>query len=163
VGHMGLVRALVAGSQHPLERWIEVFARRSPEDAAELAEKDALDPACKRLVVELCHADGAWLAKRRNEGPEAFRHAAEELRALVEMVRSAHPEVAVRVEPALVPRFLYHNGVVFAGYSRKAPQPLLQGGRYDAMMRAHGRELPAVGFSMDLWTWLDVLEAEACR
>jgi len=35
------------------------------------------------------------------------------------------------------------------------PYALLHGGRYDAMMAAHGRDMPATGFSFDLWAWLD--------
>ncbi len=150
LGHLGLLRALVAQGRVPFARWAEVLQRRSPADAAEL-EREAGLP--RGSVVALLAADEAWLAKAAAR-EDALGEAARELLARAEEVARAVPKVQVRVDPALVPRFLYHDGIVFEGFARGFGRALLHGGRYDALMQALGRPMPAVGLSLDLWDWL---------
>jgi len=72
--------------------------------------------------------------------------------------RQVGGDVQVHADAAVMPRFLYHSGIVFAGFAAGVPRALLHGGRYDAMMSAHGRDMPATGFSCDLWAWLDAIQ-----
>ena len=103
-------------------------------------------------------ADRAWLESKRGELVEPFDRAATELLHLVDTVSTRlSGEVEVSVDAAVMPRFLYHSGMVFSGFAAGAAQALLHGGRYDAMMALHGRDMPATGFSFDLWAWLDAV------
>jgi len=158
VGHLGLLRALLEGAQAPLEQWVALLARRSPEDLKALLSREHLPPAASRALLDMAAglADGDWLRDRRESINARFTAAAAELLELVAIVSARlEAEVAVRIDAALMPRFLYHSGILFAGYADGAPQALLHGGRYDDMMRALGRNMPATGFSFDLWSWLD--------
>ncbi|MDX8401217.1 MAG: ATP phosphoribosyltransferase regulatory subunit [Mariprofundaceae bacterium] len=159
VGHIGLLRSLTRGSDLPLERWAEVLMRRSPDDMRGLLDgQGGVDDFARQALLELAAggADAGWLAERAAsaDAPEGFAAAAAELLDLVEGMGMVGAEV--RVDAATMPRFLYHSGIVFAGYAAGASRVLVHGGRYDAMMAAHGRDMPATGFSCDLWTWLDM-------
>jgi ATP phosphoribosyltransferase regulatory subunit len=44
----------------------------------------------------------------------------------------------------------YYTGVVFRGYARGTGFSLLDGGRYDNLVKQYGQDLPAVGFALKL-------------
>jgi ATP phosphoribosyltransferase regulatory subunit len=158
VGHIGLLKALVVGSKTPLDRWTEMLARRSPDDLAELISGEALpEQACESLL-ELASGlgDMDWIKQHIGKINAEYDHAASELMDLVNDVNERLAgEVSVCADAAVMPRFLYHSGILFTGFADNVPQALLHGGRYDAMMAAHGRDMPATGFSCDLWAWLN--------
>ncbi len=163
IGHIGLLKSLVMESAIPLERWTEMLSRRSPDDMAgliedgKLAEDNKLADSCRDalLVMASGKADAAWLHGRIGKINAEFDAAAADLQAVVGQLDNELNGVALQVDAAVMPRFLYHSGVVFAGFAQGVPYALLHGGRYDAMMAAHGRDMPATGFSLDLWAWLD--------
>jgi len=157
VGHIGLLKALVGDSHVALDRWTERLARRSPDDMAVLVEQAGLSDACgdALLVMASGRADAAWMQGRKGRINDEFDAAALYLTDLVSRLQDDLNGVALHLDAAVMPRFLYHSGAVFAGFAEGVPYALLYGGRYDAMMAAHGRDMPATGFSLDLWAWLD--------
>ena len=61
------------------------------------------------------------------------------------------PNISVGVDAAELRGYHYHTGLMFAIYSPNRAVPLAQGGRYDGIGVAFGRERPATGFSCDLY------------
>jgi ATP phosphoribosyltransferase regulatory subunit len=57
--------------------------------------------------------------------------------------------------------YAYYTGVRFAAYSPGCSDAVLRGGRYDEVGAAFGRKRPAVGFSLDLKTWVQQVPALA--
>lgn len=160
IGHIGLLKALVAGFETPLDHWTELLGRRSPDDLKASLRKQGVDERLSRAVLDMAAglADGQWIEANRNAFNDAFALAADELLSLVARLEGEVDGcVGIQADAGVVPRFLYHSGVIFAGFSEGVPQALLHGGRYDAMMAAHGRDMPATGFSCDLWSWLDAI------
>jgi len=160
VGHIGLLKALVAGCDASLDRWTALLARRSPDDLAELMEQQNIAPAAQVALLQLAsgHADQAWVEEHMGNINSDFDQAATELLALVNDVgEKMEGTVSVYVDAAIMPRFLYHSGILFAGFAEGVSQAILHGGRYDAMMAAHGRDMPATGFSCDLWALIDAV------
>jgi len=158
VGHMGIINALIEGSKTCLEDWVPLIARYSPEDLAAHLVKDELSGIAQEALMSLAsgQADMGWLKAYRGKINKKFDKAADDLLRLVTTVQNKlSGEVAIEVDAAVTPRFLYHNGMVFTGFASGSAHALLHGGRYDKMMASHGRDMPAVGFSFDLWAWLD--------
>ena len=52
----------------------------------------------------------------------------------------------------------YYTGVVFRGYSRGTGFSLLDGGRYDNLVKQYGQDFPAIGFALKLDNLMAVLE-----
>jgi ATP phosphoribosyltransferase regulatory subunit len=157
IGHMGLIYALTSASHTSLETWVQLIARYSPEDLAAHLAGEKLDNGIKSALMDLATgiADKAWLQAKQGQINTAFDKAAKDLLALVDMASAKlSDEVEIVIDAAVTPRFLYHSGMVFTGFSSSSSRALLHGGRYDEMMKAHGRDMPAVGFSCDLWQWI---------
>jgi len=160
VGHIGLLKALVKQSGKPLDDWTELLARRSPDDLRAAMQGEGLSSEAEQGLICIAsgQADQSWIISMKGKINDAFDKAAEDLLTLIKVVESRlNGEVRVFADAGVMPRFLYHSGILFAGFAAGVPQALLYGGRYDAMMAAHGRDMPATGFSCDLWSWLDVL------
>ncbi|TLS67957.1 ATP phosphoribosyltransferase regulatory subunit [Mariprofundus erugo] len=160
VGHIGLLEALVAGSTMSLASWTSLLRRRSPDDLQAALEDQPLTEQVRAALLDLATgvADRAWIDARRHDFGAHFLHAANELLALVDEVgERMEGDVQLHADAAVMPRFLYHSGILFTGYADGVAHALLHGGRYDAMMSAHGRDMAATGFSCDLWAWLDAL------
>jgi len=160
VGHMGLIRAIVSESSTAMEVWSKLLSRRSPEDMKAHLQSESMGQDHKDALIIMVsgQADRDWLESGKTLLGDEFNHAASELMHLVDTVKTRlSGEVEVNIDAAVMPRFLYHSGIVFSGFAAGASQALLHGGRYDAMMALHGRDMPATGFSFDLWAWLDAV------
>jgi len=160
VGHIGLLKALVAGGSLPLEAWTTLLSRRSPDDVLAAMQDQPFSDAVRQalLVLTTGSADRGWIEANRASFGIEFQTSADELLALVDEVgERLEGNVHVYADAGVMPRFLYHSGILFAGYADGVAHALLHGGRYDAMMAAHGRDMPATGFSCDLWAWLDAV------
>jgi ATP phosphoribosyltransferase regulatory subunit len=158
VGHMGIIHALIDGSKASLEDWVALIARYSPEDLTAHIAKDEISGIAQEALLSLAsgQADKDWLQTYRGKINKKFDKAADDLLDLVTTVQNKlSGEVGIEIDAAVTPRFLYHNGMVFTGFASGSAHALLHGGRYDKMMASHGRDMPAVGFSFDLWAWLD--------
>jgi len=158
VGHIGLLKALVAGCEAPLETWTALLTRRSPDDLREVINGESISEDRAEALLALAEGKGdeQWIADSVGKYGDDFDLAANELLDLVHEVGDrVEGDVAVYADAAVMPRFLYHSGILFAGFAEGVSQALLHGGRYDAMMKAHGRDMPATGFSCDLWALLD--------
>jgi len=158
VGHIGLLKALVADSAISLEVWTSHISRRSPDDLAELMATENLSEAVGTALLEMVsgHADQQWIRSHIGSINHDFDDAANELMDLVhELGKKLEGHVSLYADAAVMPRFLYHSGILFAGFADGVAQALLHGGRYDAMMASHGRDMAATGFSCDLWTLIN--------
>jgi ATP phosphoribosyltransferase regulatory subunit len=51
---------------------------------------------------------------------------------------------------SMMPQFDYYEGFTFKAYIRNTPEPILSGGRYNPLAKAFGKNMGAVGFSLNL-------------
>lgn len=74
----------------------------------------------------------------------------EYLRSLYGGLREAGVADCVSIDLGLVHQIDYYTGVIIRGYLEGAGKPVLSGGRYDKLIGTFGREMPAIGFAMDI-------------
>ena len=159
VSHMGYLFGLFDALGVPdaaraklLEKLREKNAHelRAAAGAAGLADA-AADILCS--VLSLCGSYADTLAKAaalcRND---AMRAAVAELEALAVPLEKAGG--VIRLDMTLAGEMEYYNGLVFQGYLKALPRPLLKGGRYDLLMQQFTPGAGAIGFAV----YLDELE-----
>ena len=59
-------------------------------------------------------------------------------------------EESVIIDFGLVNQADYYSSLVFKGYTSKASEPVLSGGRYDNLLKDFGCDLPATGFAVNV-------------
>ena len=155
VSHMGYLFGLFDALGVPdaaraklLEKLREKNAHelRAAAGAAGLADA-AADILCS--VLSLCGSYADTLAKAaalcRNA---AMRAAVAELEALAVPLEKAGG--VIRLDMTLAGEMEYYNGLVFQGYLKALPRPLLKGGRYDLLMQKFTPGAGAIGFAVYL-------------
>ena len=155
VSHMGYLFGLFDALGVPdaaraklLEKLREKNAHelRAAAGAAGLADA-AADILCS--VLSLCGSYADILAKAaalcRND---AMRAAVAELEALAVPLEKAGG--VIRLDMTLAGEMEYYNGLVFQGYLKALPRPLLKGGRYDLLMQKFTPGAGAIGFAVYL-------------
>ncbi|MGM9987401.1 MAG: ATP phosphoribosyltransferase regulatory subunit [Bacillaceae bacterium] len=67
----------------------------------------------------------------------------------------------VIVDVSMINELDYYNGLIFKGYHQGLHKEVLSGGRYDVKGTPFGKEIGAIGFSIDTNAWIRVREGEA--
>ena len=133
----GLLETLRAKNIHEL---------RAAAKAAGLSDADANAlTALLSLSGEYAVALPKAAALCRNARMEA---AVAELNALAQPLAEAGG--SIRLDLTLAGEMEYYNGLIFQGYLRPLPRPLLKGGRYDLLMQKFTPGADAIGFAVYL-------------
>ena len=133
----GLLETLRAKNIHEL---------RAAAKAAGLSDADANAlTALLSLSGEYAVALPRAAALCRNARMKA---AVAELNALAEPLAKAGG--SIRLDLTLAGEMEYYNGLIFQGYLRPLPRPLLKGGRYDLLMQQFTPGAGAIGFAVYL-------------
>lgn len=155
VSHMGYLFGLFDALGVPdaaraklLEKLREKNAHelRAAAGAAGLADA-AADILCSVLDLSGAYAEtlekAAALCKN-----DAMRAAVAELEALAVPLEKTGG--VIRLDMTLAGEMEYYNGLVFQGYLKALPRPLLKGGRYDLLMQKFTPGAGAIGFAVYL-------------
>lgn len=115
--------------------------------------------AAIRVLTLAESAEGAIVALEEASGVFGEIPALRELISILRTLSSLEEGKYVRVDFSVVGDGNYYNGIVFKGFLRGVPSPVLSGGRYDNLMRKLRKRASAIGFAVytDL---LDLLEKE---
>ena len=74
----------------------------------------------------------------------------EYLQAIYAALTDLGLEESVIIDFGLVNQADYYSSLVFKGYTSKAREPVLSGGRYDHLLKDFGCDLPATGFAINV-------------
>ncbi len=86
-------------------------------------------------------------------GIEILENTDGELAYLKELYRgleAAGVADVVSIDLGLVHQIDYYSGIIIRGYMEGVGTPVLSGGRYDNLITSFGKEVPAVGFAIDI-------------
>lgn len=151
VGHLGLVRRLLAGlDPTALEEVLEALRAGRLVDGLDRARVGGLDAAALDRMRRVLSARGTLPACLR-EGERDLAEAVE-LGETIALARelfpgdgSAGPYVA---NLGLIPQLPYYTGIVFEALAEDVRYPVAAGGRYDELLRSFGAPRPAIGFAI---------------
>ncbi len=133
------VRAALAGRDFvALERLLEGTPLRSAEHEL-LLKFPAL-----RGGPEMLDVARGLVRNRRSQS------ALTELAEVCELLSAHGIGEVVNLDLGAIRDFDYYTGVIFEGYGPDFARPIVQGGRYDALLSRFGRPAPATGFVVQL-------------
>ena len=155
VSHMGYLFGLLDALDVPEASRAALLAKLKAKNLHELkaaASAAGMDEAGADALAGLMSLCGSCEdvlprveAACRNERMEA---AAAELKAITEELAGAGG--SIRLDMTLAGEMEYYNGLVFQGYLKALPRPLLKGGRYDLLLQKFTPGAGAIGFAVYL-------------
>lgn len=87
-------------------------------------------------------------AKEKASAYPKIYHALERLEQLEDLLRIYKIEQYVYYELAMISGFNYYTGVIFAGYTFGSGEAVVNGGRYDNLLKSFGKTAPSIGFAV---------------
>ena len=66
----------------------------------------------------------------------------------------------ISIDLGMVQHIHYYTGLIFKGYSGKVGSEILSGGRYDSLIARFGKDMPAVGFAINIDGVMQALEKQ---
>lgn len=87
-------------------------------------------------------------AKEKASAYSKIYHALERLEQLEDLLRIYKIEQYVYYELAMISGFNYYTGVIFAGYTFGSGEAVVNGGRYDNLLKSFGKTAPSIGFAV---------------
>lgn len=171
LGHMGIVRAIVAAAgldREQTEVLFDVLQRKAGAELDVLIQDWRLGHANARAMQALIEMNGdASVLKQARAamaaGGNEVTAAIDELEQLITIVGARYPQVSFYIDPAELRGYHYHTGLMFAAYVKGEGVGVAYGGRYDDIGKAFGRARPATGFSVDLKRLLNLHETAATQ
>ena len=161
VSHLGLVSEILedAGlSGDDAARALAFIGEKNAHELAALLDARGLKEEKAASIVSLISVYGAPKAVlpkvKKLCASESAAKAFAELEKVLAPFRSSPLESVLHVDFSVVSDTAYYNGVVFKGFVKGVPEPVLSGGRYDKLMARMGKKSGAIGFAV----YLDALE-----
>ena len=165
LGHVGVFRGLAAdaGIGVQLESDLfDVLQRKARPEVETLLAASSIAADKKRMLACLTDLNGGpevlteARARLAGAGPP-IRQALDNLQTLADAVRRSHASLPLYFDLAELRGYRYYTGVVYSVFVPGHGQAVAQGGRYDGIGKAFGRERAACGFSADLRRLLKIL------
>ena len=69
----------------------------------------------------------------------------------------------VSYELAMISGFVYYTGIIFAGYTFGSGEAVVNGGRYDNLLKSFGKSAPSIGFAVVINQLMAALQRQNVR
>ena len=167
VSDLGVAAAVMeAAGLSPAEKgaMAEAVESKNADAIRACFARSALSPAAQEIAVKLFCLAGdiqtALSVLAQAQSVFADVSAIAEFVSVLKALEGSGEAQSVCVDFSVIGDANYYNGIIFKGFLRKIPSPVLSGGRYDNLMRKLRKSGSAVGFAVytDL---LDLLRVEA--
>ena len=66
----------------------------------------------------------------------------------------------VTFDLGMLSKYQYYTGIIFKGYTYGTGEPIVKGGRYDALLQHFGKKAPAIGFCTVMESLMNALERQ---
>lgn len=81
---------------------------------------------------------------------DSIKNALDYLSKLDDKLKSFKVDGFVAYEPGISGNYNYYTGILFSGYTFGTGEPIIKGGRYDDIMTYFGKNMPALGFAVEI-------------
>ncbi len=166
IGHVGFFQALAEEScarRGCSERIKELISIKNHFGAEELLAKQNLRSdlfeALRDVPQLFGNAEILEKAKGLTRNPAA-REALDRLATIYEIVKDYGYEKYVFFDLGLLSKFHYYTGIIFQAYTYGTGEPIVKGGRYDALLQHFGKKAPAIGFCTVMESLMNALERQ---
>ena len=141
----------------------QLIDRKSLKELEEYLESLNLEDKYKELFLKL-----PWLFGGKEVLEEGKKYCFnEEMKESIAYLENLSRELdqlgygdLVYYDLGMVPTVNYYTGITFRGYVEGVGTTVLSGGRYDKLISTFGEDRPAVGFSINLDSVLDIIKDE---
>ena len=149
----------------PAERKIKILIyNKNRFDLTDFINELGLPGEIKELFINLLDFQGNFeevVKKTKHYYANAgMSTALAELEGIKTYIEENEDLAHIYFDLATVPAFDYYEGIIFKGYYPQVYRPILSGGRYDYLTARVGRNVPAVGFTIDMNQLMKVLYKE---
>ena len=165
LGHVGVFDGLVAHAGLDGERkaeLLETVERRARSEVEALLAGWSVEADDRRRILGLLELSGDTEVLARARALYATVPAAlaaiDNLEAIVAHVRRMVPSARLHFDLAELGGYHYYTGATFSAYVPGEGRAIANGGRYDGIGRAFGRDRAATGFGADLRRLLKVAD-----
>ena len=140
----------------------DLIANRNYVGMEDMLEEREMDGNIKTLFMELPKLVGAGNVIETAKGLVGSMEAQKALSKLEELyncLKFYGVEEYVVFDLGMVNRLNYYTGIIFSVYTYGTGYSVLDGGRYDNLVKQFGKNIPAVGFGIKINEVMNVLEA----
>lgn len=144
----------VLGAWHDSD-YVEL-SRLCSDSVLSSPENSSIAPAYAEAILKLFRVRGGMEAlqdARKLTEPLGCSDGIDGLQEILEALQETDllgKSVSLLVDFSVISSFDYYTGIVFQAYAPALGSAIGSGGRYDGMLAAYGRDLPAAGFSFTL-------------
>ena len=156
IGQAAYFKALIAGlplSGEQVVQLKEAIERRAGAQLARILQPLPIDPERKQILQRLpvWRHSPLWLEDARSLCIDSATHAAiDDLQAVIARLEADGYAKSLSVDLAELRGMEYYTGIVFRAFMPGIGYPIVSGGRYDELIGHFGKELPAVGFALEI-------------
>jgi ATP phosphoribosyltransferase regulatory subunit len=156
VGQAAYFKALIADlplSGEQVFQLKEAIERRAGAQLVRILQALPIDAERKVILLRLpvWRHSSHWLQDARELCIDSPTHAAiDELQAVMARLGNDGYADTLAVDLAELRGMEYYTGIVFRGFMPGIGYPIVSGGRYDELIGHFGKELPAIGFALEI-------------
>lgn len=150
IGHAGVLDAIdkLAGDRKTEVR--RALAIKSRKDLAKGLASAGLPAHTRKTIFGITETRDPEKALRQMDKLRILKPYANKIRKILEVVLEHEVKCEICMDICDVREFNYYTGATFQILHKKAPSPLIVGGRYDSLIKRYGYDIPATGFAADI-------------
>ncbi|TVP94931.1 MAG: hypothetical protein EA374_05470 [Acholeplasmatales bacterium] len=144
---------------------LEALEDKNRRACLNILKAAAVETSMQDVLMRLFDGQGAFTELETTLDPDllppSMQPAWQRLKALETVLAKGDAMTRRVYDLAMVSPQNYYDGLIFKAYLEGVAVPVLRGGRYHPLTRRFGREIPAIGLSIDLDTWLEAVMRDA--
>lgn len=153
-------------SQELIEQIRVLIENKNIVALEEIVTKNNIDPSIGDLLLELPKLCGdisiVKCAKGLTKNAKALQ-ALEELEQIYELLEEYGAAASITFDLGMVSRLEYYTGIIFKAYAYGSGSEIIGGGRYDTLIGKFGKDLPAIGFGVNIHELLAAINKQEIK